>query len=133
MNAQIVPTQSDNPLIWIVVVIAILILFLVSIVYTMLLLVQSGRVQRGDAPAEVRRRFTSHRPFSLPFNILIIGICGTVIGFLLERMRPILPADSATLVCFVPLAVSVLCALPVLLAILRLRSNLRKWERHLQG
>lgn len=133
MNAQVVPAQSDNPLIWIVVVVSTLILFIVSVAYTALLVSQSGRVRRGDGPAEVRQRFVSHRPFSLPLNILIIGICGSVIGFLLERMRPILPADSATLICLMPLMISILCALPMLMAILNLRSAIRKWERYPQG
>jgi heme/copper-type cytochrome/quinol oxidase subunit 2 len=133
MNAQTVPTQSDNQLIWLVVAVATLILFIVSVAYTALLLWQAGRVRRGDSPAEVNRRFTTHHPFSLPLNILIIGICGTVIALLLERMHPVLPAGSSTLFCFVPLAVSVLCAFPALMAILRLRTAIRRWERRFRG
>ncbi|MBP7401636.1 MAG: hypothetical protein KBA30_03390 [Clostridia bacterium] len=118
-------TTSNNLLLWLVVVAATLVVIVVSILYTYTLLGQTSRVRNGESRAEIRGRFESHRPFLLTVNIMVIGICGSVICFLLERMNPLLPAEWSFWLCLVPAGSALLCALPVLAAVLGLRSALR--------
>jgi hypothetical protein len=123
--SQTVSAGSNNTLIWVVVAASTVIVIFVAIAYTAILLSQASRVRHGDSPAEIRVRFDAHRPYSLPVNILVIGVSGTVICFLLEHMRPVLPEELSFWICLVPAAAACICALPVLVAILNLRSALR--------
>ncbi len=117
--------QSDNLLIWLVVVLSTVAVLLIAIVYTWILLDQTARVRYGENPEEVRRRHASHRPYSLPFNMVIIGASGTIICYLLQRMKPVLPVAWSNWICLLPLGAAVLGALPVLGAIRALRRALR--------
>lgn len=117
--------QSDNLLIWLVVALSITAVLLIAIIYTWMLLDQIARVRYGDNPEEIRRRHASHRPYSLPLNMVMIGASGTIICYLLQRMKPLLPAVWSDWICFLPLGVAILSALPVLGAIRALRRALR--------
>ena len=125
MFSQTVSSGSNNVLIWAVVAVSTVIVIFVAIAYIAILLSQASRVRHGESPAEIRIRFDEHRPFSLPLNILVIGVSGTIICFLLEHMRPVLPEGLSFWISLVPAAAAVICALPILLAILNLRSALR--------
>ena len=125
MFSKAVLGGSNNTLIWVVVAASTVIVVLVAIAYTAMLLSQASRVRRGESPSEIRIRFEAHRPFSLPFNIMIIGVSGTIICFLLEHMRPVLPVGLSFWICLIPAAAACISALPTLLAILGLRSALR--------
>ncbi len=120
-----VAAQSDNLLIWLVVVLSTVVVLLIAIVYTWILLDQVTRVRYGDNPEAVRRRHASHRPYSLPVNMVMIGASGTIICYLLQRMKPLLPDEWSGWICLLPLGAAVLGALPVLGAIRALRRALR--------
>lgn len=126
MPVYAVGGSNDYLLIWLAVAIATAAVMVVAVFYFWMALDQAARVRYGEAAEIIRQRHTSHRPFFIPFNMAMVGVAGSVVYWLLQRTKPVLPTPWSRWICLAPVTIALISAALVLVAIRILRQALRK-------
>lgn len=128
MNVYAVGGTSDYVLIWLAVALATAAVLVVAVFYFWMALEQAARIRYGLPAEAIRQRHASHRPYLLPINMAVVGAAGSIICWLLQRMKPVLPDAWSLWICLAPLTLALLSAAAVLAAIRMLRRALH-WAR----